>query len=131
MIGLFLGDVLTADVEVTAETESSRADDMLDRAFPQSRAERERQLTEAVVLRATSGALDAQGTREQVAELANALRSAGASEVVATDGGPLVSQDGDARVLLVALGFRWRWTTLTPCTKSWTASTLTLLMRWR
>ncbi len=104
VIGLFLGDVLTADVEVTAETESSRADDMLDRAFPQSRAERERQLTEAVVLRATSGALDAQGTREQVAELANALRSAGASEVVATDGGPLVSQDGDARVLLVALG---------------------------
>jgi len=105
VIGLFLGDVLTADVEVTAETESSRADDMLDRAFPQSRAERERQLTEAVVLRATSGAIDAQGTREQAAELANALRSAGASEIVATDGGgPLVSQDGDSRVLLVALG---------------------------
>ena len=53
---------------------------MLDRAFPQSRAERERQITEAVVLRATSGALDApSGTREQVAALANELRGAGAA----------------------------------------------------
>ena len=51
-----LGDVLTTDVEITSDG-IERANDMLDRAFPQNRAERERQITEAVVLRATTGAI--------------------------------------------------------------------------
>jgi putative drug exporter of the RND superfamily len=99
-IAVFLGDVLTADVRVTAETESSRADELLDRAFPQSRAEREREPTEAVVARATSGSIDSPAARERVAELADGLRAAGASDVVTAP----ASEDRDARVLLVALG---------------------------
>ena len=101
-IGLFLGDVLTADVEVTAETESRRADRLLEQAFPETRAEQERELTEAVVVRSESGDPPAE---ERVAALAGELEQAGAAAVeVAPEGDALVSRDGDARVLLVGLG---------------------------
>ena len=104
-IGLFLGDVLTADVEVTAETESQRADELLDRAFPQSRAEDEREITEVVVVRAERGNLAGPEARERLAELAGDLRAAGATAAISSsEGRPLVSADGDARVVLVALG---------------------------
>ena len=101
-IGLFLGDVLTADVEVTSETESRRADRLLERAFPETGAEQERELTEAVVVRSESGDAPAAG---RVAALAGELEQAGAGAVeVAPGGDALVSPDGDARVLLVGLG---------------------------
>jgi putative drug exporter of the RND superfamily len=104
-IGLFLGDVLTADVEVTAETESQRADELLDRAFPQSRAEDEREITEVVVVRAARGNLAGPAARERLAELAGDLRAAGATAAISSsEGRPLVSADGDARAVLVALG---------------------------
>jgi uncharacterized membrane protein YdfJ with MMPL/SSD domain len=105
VIGIFLGDVLTADVEVTADTESRRADDLLGRAFPDNPAERERAITEVVVVRAASGEILGPAARERVESLADELRAAGAAAVETTaDGAPPTSRDGDARVLLVGLG---------------------------
>jgi uncharacterized membrane protein YdfJ with MMPL/SSD domain len=105
VIGMFLGDVVTADVEVTSDTEWKRADAVLDRAFPESRAEQERQITEVVVVRAADGDVTAPAARERVDALAGELRSAGATGVVTSEQGrPLVSREGDARALPVALG---------------------------
>ena len=98
-IGMFLGDVLTTDVEITRETESSRANDLLDRAFPEDRATRERDITEVVVVRGPAPA-------ERIEALARELRAAGATAVVtSSDGTPLVSRDGDAQAVLLGLGF--------------------------
>jgi putative drug exporter of the RND superfamily len=103
-IAMFLGDVLTADVEITSETESARADGLLERAFPETREAQERDISEVVVVRATEGDIGTGAAR--VRELARDLRTAGATEVVtAPEGEPLVSGDGDARALLVGLGF--------------------------
>jgi uncharacterized membrane protein YdfJ with MMPL/SSD domain len=95
-IAMFLGDVLTADVEITRQTESKRANELLDRAFPEDRATQEREITEVVVVR---GDDPAAATRD----LAQELRAAGATDVVTPT--ELVSSDGDARAALVALGF--------------------------
>ncbi len=98
-IGMFLGDVLTTDVEITRETESSRANDLLDRAFPEDLATREREITEVVVVRGPAPA-------ERIEALARELRAAGATAVVtSSDGTPLVSRDGDAQAVLLGLGF--------------------------
>ena len=106
VIGTFLGDVLTSDVEITSDTESNRATELLDRAFPESRAERERQISEIVVVRAARSAVDGRETRDRVDVLAGDLRAAGAPAVVtAPEGRALVSADGDGRALLVGLGF--------------------------
>ena len=103
-IAMFLGDVLTADVEITSETESERADDLLARAFPQTREAQERDISEVVVVRATQG--ESAAASERVQQLARDLRTAGATAVVTSaDGDALVSSDGDARALLVGLGF--------------------------
>ncbi|HLM08630.1 MAG TPA: MMPL family transporter, partial [Thermoleophilaceae bacterium] len=105
-IGMFLGDVLTTDVETTSRTESRRADELLARAFPESRTQQERDITEVVVVRATRDGIDAPAAAQRVDALADELRAAGASAVVtAVDGEPLVSRDGDARAVLVGLGF--------------------------
>ena len=98
-IGMFLGDVLTTDVEITRETESSRANDLLDRAFPEDLATLEREITEVVVVRGPAPA-------ERIEALARELRAAGATAVVtSSDGTPLVSRDGDAQAVLLGLGF--------------------------
>jgi putative drug exporter of the RND superfamily len=105
VIGMFLGDVVTADVEITSDTESKRAEALLDRAFPQSRAERERRITEVVVVRAARGDISVPAARDRVEVLADELRSAGATEVLTTmEARARVSRDGDARALPVALG---------------------------
>ena len=98
-IGMFLGDVLTTDVEITRETESSRANRVLDQAFPEDRATREREITEVVVVRGPAPA-------ERIGALGRELRAAGATAVVtSSDGTPLVSRDGDAQAVLLGLGF--------------------------
>ena len=103
-IAVFLGDVLTADVEITSRTESKRADELLDRAFPQTPTEQERQVTEVVVVRSERGGAGP-AAAERVRELAGQLRAAGATAVESSaDGGPLLSGDGDARAVLVGLG---------------------------
>jgi uncharacterized membrane protein YdfJ with MMPL/SSD domain len=105
-IGLFLGDVLTADVETTSRTESKRANELLQHAFPESRAAQERDITEVVVVRSAGGNITDRAAGERVAELAGELRAAGASNVVTSvRGEPLLSRDGDARAVLVGLGF--------------------------
>jgi putative drug exporter of the RND superfamily len=104
-IGMFLGDVVTADVEITADTESRRADELVDRAFPASRAEQERQVTEVVVVRSAEGEITESAAQERVETLADELRSAGATAVVTSEEGrPLLSREGDAQALPVALG---------------------------
>src|SRR5829696_6837115 len=91
-IGMFLGDVLTTDVETTSRTESRRADELLARAFPESRTQQERDITDVVVVRATRDGIDAPAAAQRVDALADELRAAGASAVVtAVDGEPLVS----------------------------------------
>ena len=106
VIAVFLGDVLTADVEITSQTESKRADDLLDRAFPETRSGQERSISEVVVVRAESTEIAEPVATERVEALADELRAAGASEVVTSaEDEALVSADGDARALLVGLGF--------------------------
>jgi putative drug exporter of the RND superfamily len=105
-IAMFLGDVVTADVETTRQTDSKRADELLQRGFPETRAEQERDITEVVVVRASPGSIEDAAARERVSALAEELRAAGATAVVGSaDGSPLVSRDGDARAVLVGLGF--------------------------
>jgi hypothetical protein len=93
--------------DVTSETESKRANELLLRAFPQDRAARERDITEVVVVRARRGGGIAEGAaNDRVQALADELRAAGASAVVTSaEGTPLTSRDGDARAVLVGLGF--------------------------
>jgi RND superfamily putative drug exporter len=104
-IGMFLGDVLTSDVEITTRTESKRGDELLSKAFPQSRAERQRDISEVVVVRAQRGRIADPAAAERVQALAQELQTAGASTVVEAVGRtPLISRDGDARAVLVGLG---------------------------
>ncbi len=119
VIGMFLGDVVTSDVEITSETESNRANELLDRAFPESPAERERQISEIVVVRTARAGVDAPEARNRVEALAGDLRAAGAAAVVtAPEGRALVSTDGDGRALLVGLGSTARTTSRTSTTWS-------------
>ena len=105
-IGVFLGDVLTTDVEITSETESRRANDVLSRAFPEDRATQERDITEVVVVSAARGSISDRGGDARIEALSDELRAAGASAVVASaEETPLISRDGDARAVLVGLGF--------------------------
>jgi uncharacterized membrane protein YdfJ with MMPL/SSD domain len=105
-IAMFLGDVLTADVEITSETESERANELLFRAFPEDRATQERDISEVVIVRATQGDIADPAATERVQALSRELRAAGATAVVrSVEGERLVSSDGDARALLVGLGF--------------------------
>ena len=86
VIGMFLGDVLTSDVEITAETESNRASELLNRGLPQTPAEREREITEVVVVRALEAPVGDPGARDRVEALAGDLRAAGAAAVVTSSG---------------------------------------------
>jgi RND superfamily putative drug exporter len=106
VIGVFLGDVLTTDVEIASRTESKRANELLSRAFPRDRAAQERVVSEVVVVRSSRGGIAGAAARERVRRLSGELRAAGASAVVTSaEGTPLISRDGDARAVLVGLGF--------------------------
>ena len=57
-------------------------------------------------MRASRGSIEEPAARERVSALAEELRAAGATAVVGSaDGAPLFSRDGDARAVLVGLGF--------------------------
>ena len=103
LVATLLGGVLSSDVEVTTETDSKRAERLLARGFPPTRAALDEMTTEIAVVRFESAA----AARERIEALASALRDAGATTVVtAFDGGDgrLVSRDGDATALLIGLG---------------------------
>jgi putative drug exporter of the RND superfamily len=105
-VGLFLEDALTADVEITSETESNRAQRLLSEGFAPTAGELERDVTEVVVVRTEAGSIEDAAARERVAALGAELRSAGATNVVTyAEDERLVSRDGDATVILVGLGF--------------------------
>jgi uncharacterized membrane protein YdfJ with MMPL/SSD domain len=106
VIVVFLGDVLTSDIETTRRTDSQRANELLARAFPTTRAAQEREITEVVIVRTERGSIATPGARERVRALSADLRAAGATAVLTSaPGTPLVSRDGDARAVLVGLGF--------------------------
>jgi hypothetical protein len=92
-IAMFLGDVLTADVEIARQTESERADERLQRAFPDDRNTQERDISQVVVVvRATQGGIAAPVAEQRCRR----WRATGATAVVtSTDGQPLISRDGD------------------------------------
>jgi RND superfamily putative drug exporter len=102
VVALFLGDALTANIETTRQTDSKQGAALLARAFPQDPAQRDRAVTETVVVRGRAGdrTLDA-----RVRALARELHAAGATGVVTSlHGKPLVSGDGRARAILLGLG---------------------------
>jgi uncharacterized membrane protein YdfJ with MMPL/SSD domain len=95
-IGAFLGDALSTEAEVTGVTESQRAEELRFERFPPTREDVERQITEVVVVRGASP--------DRAEPLAEELRAAGASHVITpAEDERLVSEDGDAFALLVAL----------------------------
>jgi putative drug exporter of the RND superfamily len=116
VVGLWLVAILTSvalvatflafegEAEITRQTESKQAEQILSDAFPAAVAD-EQAISEVVVVRAEDGDVESAATRERVAALADELRTAGATRVVTHDEERrLVSQDGDSTVVLVALG---------------------------
>jgi uncharacterized membrane protein YdfJ with MMPL/SSD domain len=94
------------EVEISSETESGRAAEVLAEGFPQDRAVMEREISEVVVVRTDGGDVESSAVRQRVARLAEELRGAGAEQVVTyADDEALVSRDGDATAVLVGLGF--------------------------
>jgi putative drug exporter of the RND superfamily len=101
VVATMLGDVLTSDAEVTSQTDSKRADQLLFERFRPTQADVDQRVSEVVVIRAVQGAVE----DARVEQLAEDLHAAGASLVITpADDESLVSQDGDAQALLVALG---------------------------
>ena len=94
------------EAEITRDTESKRAEQILSEGFPRDRAIIERSITEVVVVRARDGLIESSANQQRVAQLADELRTAGAVEVITyAEDKALVSRDGDATVVLVGLGF--------------------------
>ena len=92
------------ETEITRTTESKEADRVLAEGFPREVASGEA-ISEVVVVRAEDGKVEAAATRARVVTLAAELRAAGATRVVTYgEDRRLVSQDGDATVLQIALG---------------------------
>ena len=108
VVGLWLVVILTAfvlvamflefegETEITSQTESKQAEQILSEGFPQVGANGQA-ISEVVVVRAEDGDVEAAATRARVAALAAELRAAGASRVVSyAEDRRLVSQDGDS-----------------------------------
>ncbi len=100
-----LGDVLTSEGEVTSETDSRRAEDLQLERLAQTPTDFEREPTEVVVVNFADTTVDDPSAGQVVQALAEDLREAGATNVVTfADEEMLVSEDGSATALLVALG---------------------------
>jgi uncharacterized membrane protein YdfJ with MMPL/SSD domain len=107
LVVTLLGDVLTSEGEVTSETDSRRAEELLAERFPQTRADVERETSEVVVVSVQGGTVDDPAVEARVQQLADDLRRSGATNVVTfLDEGQegLVSEDRSATAVLVALG---------------------------
>jgi putative drug exporter of the RND superfamily len=103
IVAALLGDTLTTEGEVTSQTDSRRAEDLVLEHFPPSRESSDQETTEAVIVSFQSGTMD----RERVQALAEELRRLGATNVVTSaDEGQerLDSEDGSTTALLVGLG---------------------------
>src|SRR5919206_3252900 len=101
VVATLLGDVLTSEGRVTSRTDSERASDLQAERFRPTVADFNHDVTEVVVVKSLDGTVD----HARVARLADDLRAAGASFVATSaDDERLVSKDGGAEALLVALG---------------------------
>jgi putative drug exporter of the RND superfamily len=95
-LAFFFADAITGEPDVTSETESRRANELIEARFPQTAEGGERDFSEVVVVRAP---------RVDRAGVAAALEDAGATALLTADDDPrLVSSDGDAEAFVVALG---------------------------
>jgi RND superfamily putative drug exporter len=102
----FLGDALSGDEEVTSDTESRRADELAFERFADERGPG-RDTSEVVVVRSATTTVDEPRFERRVSGIAAELLAAGATEVTTfydTGERRLVSRDGDATGMLVALG---------------------------
>jgi uncharacterized membrane protein YdfJ with MMPL/SSD domain len=101
IVASLLGDALTSEGRVTSPTDSERAAELQAERFRPTIDDFNHDVTEVAVVKSLDGAVD----HARVAQLADALRAAGASFVATSaDDDRLVSKDGDAEALLVALG---------------------------
>lgn len=107
VVALFLGDALTSTGDVTAQTESRRAYDLVSERLRPTREDFEEDVTEVAVVRSDRLAVDDPAFRERVEMLAARIEAAGATSVTTyyeSEEERLVSEDRDATALLVALG---------------------------
>jgi putative drug exporter of the RND superfamily len=103
----FIGDALSGDEEVTSETESRRADELVSERFAEQGGGFGRGATEVVVVRSSSATVDEPRFERRVRATANELLLAGATQVTTfydTAERRLVSRDRHATGMLVALG---------------------------
>jgi putative drug exporter of the RND superfamily len=101
IVATLLGDVLTSEGRVTSPTDSERAAELQAERLRSTTEDFNRDVSEVVVVKSLEGPVD----RARIAQLADDLRAAGASFVATSaDDERLVSKDGDAEALLVALG---------------------------
>ena len=100
-----MGDVLTADEEITSETESRRADELLSARFPGERPDRG--VCEVIVVGATSASVDEPAASGECTRWRG--RASGRREHRDDDRGRgerrLVSADRDAPAMPMGLGF--------------------------
>ena len=105
IIAVLIGSSLTSNSDVTAQTESKRVQELLDRAFPPTPANG---FSDIVVVQSESGRATDPGVEERVKTLATQLRGEGVGNVVTyyeTKDKRLLSADGKATALLIGLGF--------------------------
>ena len=103
IVAALLGDTLTTEGEVTSQTDSKRAEQLLAEHFPPSLDAVDQATTEVVIVSFESGAVD----EARVQALAEEFPGLGATNVVTSaDEGQqgLVSADGGATAVLVGLG---------------------------
>src|SRR5215204_3330136 len=103
----FLGDALSGDEEITSDTESRRADDLRFERLAAERGRPGRGVSEVVVVRSATAAVDEPRFERRVRALAAELRQEGATGVTSFyDAGErrLVSEDREATAMLVTLG---------------------------
>jgi uncharacterized membrane protein YdfJ with MMPL/SSD domain len=94
LVATLLDGVLTSEAEITGNTESKRASEILAEGFPPTQEGADRSVTEVVVVRADDGTIE----EDRIQAFGRELRAAGATFVEPA------GQEGDATVLAVALG---------------------------
>jgi uncharacterized membrane protein YdfJ with MMPL/SSD domain len=104
IIAVLIGGALTTDTDVTAQTESKRAEALLDRGFPST--QNDRGFSDIVVVRADQLATSPP-VEKRIDALATELRSEDIGNVVTYYEGKderLLSADGKATAVLIGLG---------------------------
>jgi uncharacterized membrane protein YdfJ with MMPL/SSD domain len=100
VVATLYGDALGGEAEVTSETESKRANELIAQHFPADPGDLDEEISEVVVVRTQDEPVEA-----ATSDLPGALRAAGATAVVTPQDDPrLRSVDGDAVAFLVGLG---------------------------